>query len=185
MQGTNPDIAGRRSLSEVATVDRQAYRDGMSKLAAAVNIITSFDEDGPCGFTATAVCSVTDEPPTLMVCVNRAVKAYPSIRRNQVLCVNTIGPQHEALARRFSGGVKEMSKRFAQVGWSSGVTGSPVLDGAMVSFDCRVSASMAVGSHDVLCCKVLDVQHGATGASLLYWTRAFHSLQLPPGTDDD
>ena len=104
-------------MPETKTSDQNSYRSGMSRLAAAVNIITSVGDDGPCGFTASAVCSVTDSPPTLLVCINRAAQSYASICSSKVLCVNTVGPIHEALALRFSGSTKDMTERFAGATW--------------------------------------------------------------------
>ena len=65
-----------------APLIRQDYRDAMARLAAAVNIITTDGPSGRAGFTATAVCSVTDEPPTLLVCLNRSASAHPIVTAN-------------------------------------------------------------------------------------------------------
>jgi len=73
-----------------APVIREDYRDAMARLAAAVNIITTDGPSGRAGFTATAVCSVTDEPPTLLVCLNRSASAHPIVTANGQLCVNTL-----------------------------------------------------------------------------------------------
>ena len=157
-------------------VDRQQYRNAMSRLGAAVNIITSIGEAGVCGFTASAVCSVTDHPPTLLVCVNRQTQSYPTIRKSRVLCVNTLAAGHEALAAGFSGGIKDMARRFDGANWTTAVTGSPVLDGATVSFDCRIADARAVGTHDVFCCEVLAIRQGADTGGLIYLDRSFHRL---------
>ena len=73
-------------------VDATTYREAMSRLGAAVNIITTRDETGPHGFTASAVCSVTDAPPTLLVCVNRNVRSRSTITVGGALCINTLTP---------------------------------------------------------------------------------------------
>jgi hypothetical protein len=62
----------------------------MSRLGAAVNIVTTDGPAGRAGFTASAVCSVTDEPPTLLVCLNRTASVYPAFEANGVLCVNVL-----------------------------------------------------------------------------------------------
>ncbi|MFT5172893.1 MAG: flavin reductase [Gammaproteobacteria bacterium] len=163
-------------MPETNTLDQNAYRSGMSRLAAAVNIVTSVGDDGPCGFTASAVCSVTDSPPTLLVCINRAAQSYPTICSSKVLCVNTVGPSHEDLALRFSGSTKDMAERFAGAAWSTAETGSPLLDGALVSFDCRITSAANVGTHDVLYCEVVAVREGDNHPSLVYWARKFLAL---------
>lgn len=157
-------------------VDKQTYRDGMARLAAAVNIITSIGEEGICGFTASAVCSVTDTPPTLLVCVNRAAQSYPTLIASQVLCVNTVGPALEAAAMRFAGGEKSMKARFDGLGWSPAVTGAPMLDGAAVAFDCRIVSSSEVGTHTVFFCEVVAIRQEGEAANLVYFERGFHPI---------
>ena len=70
-------------------VDQQTFRDAMSCMGAAVNIITTDGPAGRAGFTASAVCSVTDTPPTLLVCLNRGASVWPVFNENRTLCVNT------------------------------------------------------------------------------------------------
>ncbi|MGO4112480.1 flavin reductase [Rhizobium ruizarguesonis] len=159
-------------------VDRQLFRSGMARLAAGVNIITSAGANGRCGFTASAVCSVTDDPPTLMVCINRGSQSYEAIKANGILCVNTVAGAHEELSMRFAGanGVKDMETRFAGGEWQELVTGAPSLAGAVVSFDCRLSHQVAVGTHDVLFCEVVAVHTSEDVEGLVYFGRKFHRL---------
>jgi len=84
-------------------VEKQPYRDAMARLGAAVNVITTNGPGGRAGFTASAVTSVTDTPPTLLVCANRANDSYPAFKKNQVLCVNTLTPAQEGLSPIFAG----------------------------------------------------------------------------------
>lgn len=157
-------------------VDKQTYRDGMARLAAAVNIITSIGDDGVCGFTASAVCSVTDTPPTLLVCVNRTAQSYPALAKSRVLCVNTVGPALEGAAMRFAGGEKSMQARFDGLAWSRAVTGAPVLDQAAVAFDCRIIGSTDVGTHTVFYCEVVAVRTEGGADGLIYFERRFHTV---------
>ena len=151
------------------------YRNAMSRLGAAVNIITTDGPAGRAGFTASAVCSVTDEPPTLLICLNRTASVYPAFETNGVLCVNVLAPGHQELSGVF-GGKTPMDERFAAGRWHTGVTGSPMLDGAAVSFDCRVVRSTAVGTHDVLFCEVASITLGDTAHGLVYFDRRYHGL---------
>jgi len=160
----------------VPTVDRQAYRGGMARLAAAVNIVTGAGDDGWVGLTASAVTSVTDDPATLIVCVNRNAQAHATFTKSRILCVNTAAAEHEALAMAFAGGTKDMAARFAAGSWSTLVTGAPVLEGATAAFDCRVANVVGGASHDVLFCEVLAVRESPTAEALVYHARKFHRL---------
>jgi flavin reductase len=173
---TIPAHAATVEPVQSAGLERQAFRNGMAKLAAAVNIITSLGENGYCGFTASAVCSVTDTPPTLLVCVNKDSQSHPAITASQVLCVNTVAGPHEDLSILFAGRVKDMDARFAAGEWTTLVTGAPVLKEAAVAFDCRVTQVTDAGTHDVVFCEVLAVQEGGSTDGLVYFGRKFHRL---------
>lgn len=154
---------------------RLAFREGMSQLAAAVNIVTTDGESGMAGFTASAVCSVTDQPPTLLVCINRSSSTAHVFEHNGVLCVNTLASGQEALSRAF-GGATPQQDRFRSGHWSRGVTGSPRLERALLSFDCRIDKMVESGTHLVLFCRIVELVQGSTHGALVYFRRRYHSL---------
>lgn len=152
---------------------RFEFRDAMSRMAAAVNIVTTNGPGGLAGFAATAVCSVTDSPPTLLVCLNRTASVHPAITANNVLCVNVLAHDHQDLSRLF-GGKTPVAERFAGATWSELVTGSPVLDDALVSFDCRIVRRADGGTHDILICEVEAIRRREDGRGLVYFDRNYH-----------
>jgi flavin reductase (DIM6/NTAB) family NADH-FMN oxidoreductase RutF len=158
----------------VATVDPQIFREAMSRLGAAVHVVTTAGQAGKTGFTATAVCSVSDAPPTLLVCINRKSTGGPLMRENGVFCVNTLGADAEKLADMFAGRTgAQMEQRFALGTWGALATGAPVLADAVVALDCRVIEVKAVASHYVIFGAVEAVQMGASGPALVYHDRAY------------
>ncbi len=157
-------------------VSRETYRDGMARMAAAVNVITTQGPAGPGGFTASAVCSLTDDPATLLVCVNLSSRQSEILRGNGVLCVNTLAADQAPIAAMFSTRDVTMEARFALGGWSTLATGSPVLEGAVVSFDCRIVERLERGTHAVILCEALAVQLGHGEAALVYFDRHFRSM---------
>ena len=158
-----------------ATLETGDFRNAMARLGAAVHIITSDGPGGRAGFTASAVCSVTDKPPTLLVCLNRSASVHAAFSGNQVLCVNTLAVEHEGLSKLF-GGKTPMDDRFAAATWTTLVSGAPVLADAVVSFDCRVSEKIEQGTHEVLFCEVLAVRMKEGAAALFYFDRRYHIL---------
>ena len=148
-------------------------------MGAAVNVITTNGPAGRHGFTASAVCSVTDDPPTLLVCQNRASDSNVAFKANGVLCVNTLTSGMEALSGVFAGMTDvDMDGRFAAAVWSTLDTGAPVLQGATVSFDCRISQVVEVGTHSVLFCEVVAVQNGSVHDGLIYFGRGYHPVRV-------
>src|SRR5262245_38495172 len=85
----------------VRTVEPTVFREAMSRLGAAVHVITTAGPGGKAGTTATAVCSVSDAPPTLLVCLNRRNQTNPMVVENGVFCVNTLGHDGAEMADIF------------------------------------------------------------------------------------
>ena len=155
------------------------FRDAMALMASAVHLVTTDGPGGRAGFTATAVCSVSDAPPTLLVCLNRGSSAYESFSRNAVLCVNTLTAEQAAVAGAF-GGKTPMDARFAAASWGRLATGAPVLEGALVAFDCRIVERTGMGSHDVLFCAVEALAEPGHGEGLVYAARRYHAVPRVP-----
>lgn len=160
-------------------MDRKAYRDAMSRFGAAVNVVTTDGPSGRVGFTASAVCSVTDDPPTLLVCMNRGSKHNVNFKENMVLCVNTLTPAQQDLSPVFGGQTDvDVEGRFAGATWGTLVTGSPVLHGAAASFDCRIVQITEVGTHSVFFCEVEAVDAAVGFEGLIYFGRAYHRITI-------
>jgi flavin reductase len=160
-------------------VTRQSYREAMARFGAAVNVVTTDGPAGRRGFTASAVCSVTDAPPTLLVCVNRENDSHPALLANGVLCVNTLGADQQALSALFAGDAIDPAVRFAAGEWYTLETGAPALHGAVVSFDCRLAQVTDIGTHSVMFGKVVAIRHGIGHDGLVYFGRAYHPVRRP------
>jgi flavin reductase len=174
-----PDDAMDGAFSAVAPepvscVEPEVFREAMAKLGAAVHVVTSAGPGGKTGFTATAVCSVTDAPATLLVCLNRRSNSAPIVAQNRVFCVNTLGADEEKLADIFAGrsGI-HLEERFAIGDWTTLKTGAPVLASAVVAFDCRTIEVKAVASHNVFFGAVEAVRLGPAGQALVYHDRLY------------
>jgi flavin reductase len=152
------------------------YRDAMSLLGGAVNIITSDGPAGKVGFAATAVCSVSDQPPTLLVCTNRSSSSYRPIIENAVLCVNTLSSQNEELAQIFGGQRGKVADRFAYGEWTVGQTDAPILVSAIASFDCRLVNAYENGTHDIFVCEVISSISRTEADGLFYYKRAYRTI---------
>lgn len=165
-------------------IDQQTFRDAMARLTAAVSVITSDGAGGLCGCTASAVCSVSDAPPILLVCINRSSRNNATLKANGRLCVNVLHANQQALAMQFSRSGTNAEERFAGAAWSlletdtasKGAQQSPLLDGALVSLDCAITDTAEVGSHTVFYCTVDGVRFGDAGDALVYFERDFHVL---------
>ena len=161
----------------VKTVEPAVFREAMARLGAAVHVATTAGPGGRCGFTATAVIPVSDQPATLLVCLNRRSRITPVLQQNRVLCINTLGASEEAIADVFAGRTGTfMEERFKHGEWTAMKTGSPVLVSAAIAFDCRIVEIKEVASHDVYFCAVESIRQGPAGPILVYHERAYKQV---------
>ena len=153
----------------------------MSRLGAAVTVVTTGGAHGKVGFTATAVCSVSDDPPTLLVCVHRMSRAGQILRRNDVLCVNVLRAGENAIADVFAGRTGTWGvERFSTGDWLTLETGAPVLASALVSIECRLIEVKAVATHDIFFAAVQGIRHGLAGPALIYYGRVYAAADAVP-----
>jgi flavin reductase len=139
------------------TPDIDLFKRGMRRLASGVSIITTFDGGERHGMVATSVCSVSAEPPALLVCVNRSAASHVAIQRTGFFCVNLLNETDDELARRFSNPVERM-RRFDEREWITLATGAPALVGAAASFDCAVMEAVDVQSHTIFIGQVRAIE---------------------------
>jgi flavin reductase (DIM6/NTAB) family NADH-FMN oxidoreductase RutF len=165
------------------------FKRGMRSLAGAVCLVTSASGGRRCGMTATAVCSATAEPPTVLACINRATATHRAISEARIFCINVLRHEDQALSTLFSGGPRA-EERFRPEQWTTLATGAPVLVNALVSFDCRLVNSLDHGTHTIFLGEVERLQIGRKGKPLLYSDGQYaklaslaHGEPLPEGLD--
>jgi flavin reductase len=157
-------------------VQVERYRDAMRRVPAAVTIVTTQFEHEANGLTATAVCSVTADPPQVLVCVNRGATAQSLIAKSRRFVVNFLSEEHEDRARRFSQAKLAGQERFAGISWVMMATGSPAMADAIVALDCTVNTDLICGTHIVYLASVVDVRVG-NASPLLYRAGEFCRLR--------
>jgi flavin reductase (NADH) len=160
-------------------VNQTEFRQAMAHLPAGVNIITTQGTAGRCGITASAVCSVTDSPPTILVCVNRGSASNTIFQRNGRLCVNVLSSEQEELAKHFAGMTKvPMEERFEWDIWEDDCDADqPALREAIVKLQGSISECKEVGSHSVVFVTLDRIAVSAEGGGLVYFNRDFHPVQ--------
>lgn len=153
------------------------YREGMSRLVAAVTLISTDGPAGLAGFTATAVTSVSDSPPVLLACMHRTAQSRERLLANGLFAVNVLAEGGEALADIFAGRTGlHLDARFQAGAWARGETGCPLLEDALVSFECRLSEVKDVATHHVLFGDVVGIRLGREAKSLSWLRRGFHAV---------
>lgn len=155
----------------------QLFKEAMARLAGVVTVITTGKGSGRCGLTATAVCSLSADPPSIVACVNSNASAHDSIIANGYFGVNVLGPDQAWVADRFAGidGSLGLS-RFDGSNWSQRDGGAPLLEGALVSLDCVIERRMDGYSHSILVGNIctITLNPNDEGNTLLWRSRRYH-----------
>ena len=164
--------------------DGDLFKRGMRRLASGVSIITTAENGERHGMAATSVCSVSADPPTLLVCVNRTATTHAIIGRAGFFCVNFLAESDDDLARRFSSPV-DRETRFEGREWTTLATDAPALVDALASFDCEVMQKVEVDSHTVFIgrVKAIELWHERI-VPLVYLDGRFDALRGPLGAKD-
>ncbi|MQM39937.1 NADH:FAD oxidoreductase [wastewater metagenome] len=161
-------------------VDGAEFRSGMRGIAAPVALATTRGPDGPAGLTVSSFCSLSVDPPRILVCINRDSSAYPVIAGRRVLALNVLAAHHETLAMRFaSGDACRGEARFAAGRWAPLRTGAPVLEDALVGFDCRIVRVHEEGSHGIIVGDVVATTGSGATSPLLYRDGHFVTSTAP------
>ncbi|MFG1296891.1 MULTISPECIES: flavin reductase family protein [Xanthobacter] len=156
-----------------------AFRAAMRKLAGAVSVLTVGAGEERTGLTATSVSSVSVEPPTLLICVNRTASSLAALLKHRTFAINVLRPQHEEVAGRFAGqdGLKGPA-RYEGADWTRLSTGAPVLADALAAFDCELEDAIERHSHVIVIGRVVASRVTENAEPLLYWAGGYRSLAL-------
>ncbi|MFN3548645.1 MAG: flavin reductase [Mesorhizobium sp.] len=158
-------------------IEPARYRDAMANFAGAVHIVTTDGPAGRRGVTVIAACSVSDHPPTILVCLNRENEKNDVFRDNGVFALNTLAAEHQELSADFAGLTgKPSERRFDGDDWETISTGAPTLKNALAVFDCELMEAKDFATHRVLFGRVTGLRVGDNLPPLLYHRRAYRVL---------
>ena len=149
----------------------------MAGAAAQVSVVTTDGPAGRFGITVSAFSSVSADPPMILVCINRRSPAVTAIEENGVFCANLLGDDQSPIANCFAGRAGDIAPYdFDCAKWDAGMTGAPVLSGALANFDCTIDASHDAGSHRIFIGRVALALSSET-APLAFSNRAYKGLR--------
>jgi flavin reductase (DIM6/NTAB) family NADH-FMN oxidoreductase RutF len=146
------------------------FRGAMRHLAGGVSVVTVGHGNDITGMTVTSVSSLSVDPPTLIVSINRGASSWPLLRRHGCFGVNILTADQLDVAERFSGkGGLKGADRFIDAQWTTGVSGVPLLEAALAAIDCEVEEIVERHSHAIVIGRVLDIRLSSRSAALAYW----------------
>jgi len=129
------------------TIDPREFRNVLGHFATGVTIVTTANEGKVAGFTANAFCSVSLDPPLVLVCITNTSSALALIEASRIFSVNILAADQEDLARCFAKSGPEKNERFCTPDHHTQTTGAPIFDHALAWVDCRLHAIYPGGDH--------------------------------------
>jgi flavin reductase (DIM6/NTAB) family NADH-FMN oxidoreductase RutF len=141
-------------------IEKDFFRQVMGRFATGVTVVTTKHEETLAGLTVNAFCSVSLNPPLILVCVDLNSQAIPLIRASQSFAVNMLTAEQEYLSRCFSTHSEERFNRFCHASYHTAVTGVPILDGSLAFIDARMTAEYPGGDHAIFLGQVVAMGMG-------------------------
>jgi flavin reductase (DIM6/NTAB) family NADH-FMN oxidoreductase RutF len=155
-------------------IEAREFRRSLGQFASGVTVVTTRDGAGqPQGLTASSFCSVSLEPPLVLVCVDNRLGARRAIEESGLFAVSVLAESQEAISRRFAGGGAD---KFTGVELVPGTSGVPLVAGALAHIECRLAAAHTAGDHTIFVGEVLRLE-ATPGRPLLYHESGYHRLQ--------
>jgi len=162
--------------SEPSVLKNMFFR-GMRRLSSGVCVVATESNGVLAGMTATAVCSLTAEPPSLIVCLNKDSRTHNAIAASRHLTVNVLRQEQRRLAECFAGHAARSGTRKFQIGtWPQTDYGLPFLSDALAVFFCTVQQVSGFNSHSLFICGVDSVRTANAGRPLLYFDQSYRTL---------
>ena len=164
----------RPRRSEPVSVDPDLFRSVLGRFASGVTIVTAQDGEGrDHGMTVSAFCSVSLEPPLVLVSIGHDATMHPLVGQLEHFAVNILHSDQEALSRRFAS--KDV-QRFEGVGFTRGESGVALLDGVLGWLECRTESRHDAGDHTLLVGRV-EAALAGDGRPLLYYRGGYAQLE--------
>jgi len=166
-----------RNTTTLSIEDGKIYRDAMARYAGHVQVVTTSLNGERRGVAITAACSVSDNPATVLCCLNHNNEKNHIFFESGIFALNSLAGHHQALSHAFSGLEKlSMDERFAMGRWDKLVTGAPVLVDAIATYDCRIVKLVPHATHTILIGEVAAMRLGEKNPALVYMDRSYHTL---------
>jgi len=160
----------------MTAIDKRLFTDAMRLAASGVSVITTDGEAGRAGVTVSSFCTATADPPQMLACLFARGSTPGVLRANGVFCINVLERAQRHVADSFAGRIARWREdRFACDRWTRLATGAPVLEGALVALDCRLSHELVLSTHIVFVGEVVALASSG-GMPLLYSDQNYQYL---------
>ena len=151
------------------------FRSALSRFASGVTVVTTRNGAGELfGITVSAFCSVSLEPPLVLICIEKATASHSSFLESGIFIVNILARDQAELSERFA---SQIADKFAGVGITLNIDGLPMIDGSLAIIECRVKQALHGGDHTIFVGEV-DRAKVHEGDPLIYFRSDYHRIPI-------
>ncbi|TNF89539.1 MAG: flavin reductase [Gammaproteobacteria bacterium] len=158
----------------MAEIDNQQFRNTMGQFCTGVVVASACLNDEPVGFAAQSFVSLSLDPPLVALCPAKTSTSWPKIRESGSFCINILGSDQQSVCDAFA---RSGGNKFEGLGWTAGVTGSPVLEGVLAYVDCSLEAEHDAGDHTIAVGRVQALEVLSSGTPLLFFKGGYGSFE--------
>ncbi|MEP6945733.1 MAG: flavin reductase family protein [Acidobacteriota bacterium] len=149
------------------------FRAALSNFASGVTVVTTTDAAGRMhGITVSAFCSVSLDPPMVLICIEKTTASHYAFEESEIFVVNILAAHQRDVSERFASPYLD---KFAGVDFEVGMLGAPILSGALVNLECRLRHSLNGGDHSIFVGEVEDARFDS-GQPLVYFAGEYSEL---------
>ncbi|MGH7597918.1 MAG: flavin reductase family protein [bacterium] len=160
------------------SIDSELFRQVMSQFATGITVVTTRAGEEIHGLTANSFCSVSLQPPLVLVCVDKSAHSHDLITAGRNFAVNILKASQETLARRFATNNLAADGRFAGIPIRTETTGAPILLESLGWLDCRLFATYPGGDHTIYVGEVLALGRNQDDDPLLYFQSRYQKFEV-------
>jgi flavin reductase (DIM6/NTAB) family NADH-FMN oxidoreductase RutF len=158
-------------------ISADEFRQCLSQWASGVTVITTRRPGGIHGMTASAFCSVSLDPPLVLVCVDRRNRTHEYLQQQRCFCAHILAEGQEELSQRCAGRLGARGNELEGVPYRQGATGAPILEGCVAYLDCTVLHAHDGGDHTIFVGRIEEAGADSNAQPLLYFRGAYHTIR--------
>ena len=166
-------MAVRAPAQPLKAFDARTFRDALGRFATGVAFVTAMPAGEPAGLIVNSLASVSLDPPLVSFCPSRSSLTWSRMRRTRRFGVNVLGRIHEPFARRAT---PAGADRFADLDWTLGPRGVPLLTDALATLECETVAEHPAGDHWIVVGRVDDARLAPVNEPLVFFAGAFSTM---------
>lgn len=157
------------------TVEPARFRHVLSHFCSGIVVVTGMTRNHPVGFTCQSFTSLSLEPPLVMFAAARTSRSWPRVKAAGRFAVNVLADEQEEISRTFA---RNGADKFAGLAWRTGVTGAPLIEGALAHIECRLASAYDGGDHEIAVGRVVALEDHQPGEHpLLFFRSEYRSLR--------